>query len=207
MDEQGILVAAGVSGSSAPERVITFPEAVALCLTVSAPIAVLGTFYGPRGKEVHRHLASDRIFPDFTFGTHLADVEVDCDTGAVKILRYIASHDIGRAINPQSVQGQIAGGAAQGIGFALMERVVFDRGANLTTGFFQYQIPTSLDLPDIECVVLESGEGLGPFGARGIGEPPIGPCAAAIASAIEDATGVRPSELPMTPERVLSGLS
>jgi xanthine dehydrogenase molybdopterin-binding subunit B len=86
---------------------------------------------------------------------------------------------------------------------ALLEEVVVEDGVNLTAGFFQYLIPTTTDVPDIEVVVLESGEGMGPFGARGIGEPPIGPPAAAVASAIHDALGSRPTVLPITPERVL----
>jgi CO/xanthine dehydrogenase Mo-binding subunit len=187
-------------------KLCSLREAIAMCLSVGQPIHALGTFHGPKGKEVKHHLKSDRIFPDFTFGTHLADVEVDIDTGAVEVLRYVACHDVGRAINPQSVKGQISGAVAQGIGYALMERVVFDRGVNLSTGFFQYQIPTALDLPDVTCVVLESGDGVGPFGARGIGEPPIGPCAAAIASAIENAIGVRPVDLPILPEKVVAYL-
>jgi CO/xanthine dehydrogenase Mo-binding subunit len=188
------------------DKACSLREAIAMCLRVAQPIHAFGTFYGPKGKEVKHHLKSDRIFPDFTFGTHLTDVEVDIDTGAVEVLRYVACHDVGRAINPQSVEGQISGAVAQGIGYALMERVVFDRGINLSTGFFQYQMPTALDLPDITCVVLESGDGVGPFGARGIGEPPIGPCAAAIASAIENAIGVRPVDLPILPEKVVACL-
>lgn len=89
---------------------------------------------------------------------------------------------------------------------ALLEEVVVADGMNLTGGFFQYLIPTATDVPEIDAVVLESGEGMGPFGARGIGEPPIGPPAAAVASAIQDALGVRPVSLPMTPERVLECL-
>ncbi|HCU92246.1 MAG TPA: hypothetical protein DHU96_05710, partial [Actinobacteria bacterium] len=141
--------------------------------------------------------------PDFTFGTHLCDLEVDLDTGEVRLLRYVAAHDVGRAINPRSVEGQISGAVAQGLGMALLEEVAMADGVNLTGGFFQYLIPTATDVPDIETVILESGEGMGPFGARGIGEPPIGPPAAAVASAIHDAVGARPGALPITPERVL----
>lgn len=195
------MVPGGVAGL---DRTVRIREALSMCRRRSVPIEALGTFYGPKGVEVGRDLRSGRIFPDFTFGTHLVDVEVDLDTGGVRILRYVASHDVGRAINPASVEGQICGGVAMGVGSALMEEVVLEEGVNLTGGLFQYLIPTSADLPDIECAVLESGEGLGPFGARGIGEPPIGPCAAAIASAIEDAVGARPRTLPITPERVLA---
>jgi CO/xanthine dehydrogenase Mo-binding subunit len=146
------------------------------------------------------------VFPDFTFGTHLCDVEVDLDTGQVRVLRYIAAHDVGRAINPLSVEGQISGAVVQGLGMALLEEVVLDEGINLTAGFFQYLVPTATDVPDIEVIVLESGEGMGPFGARGIGEPPIGPPLAAVANAIRDAVGTRPTTLPITPERVLACL-
>jgi CO/xanthine dehydrogenase Mo-binding subunit len=125
----------------------------------------------------------------------------------VRVLRYVACHDVGRAINPVTVEGQIAGGAVQGIGQALLEEVVVRDGVNMTGGFFQYLIPTSSDVPDIETIVLESGEGLGPFGARGIGEPPIGPPAAAVANAIDDAIGVRLTRLPMRPESVWEALS
>jgi CO/xanthine dehydrogenase Mo-binding subunit len=191
-------------GIVGPAAMIPWPQALAMCVRMGQPIQALGTFFGPHGVEVGRNLRGSRVFPEFTFGTHLADVEVDMETGAVRVLNYIACHDVGRAINPQSVVGQIAGAVVQGLGFALSERVVVQEGVNLTPGFFQYHIPTALDVPDIKCILLESGEGLGPFGARGIGEAPIGPPAAAIASAIEDAIGVRPMHLPMLAERVLA---
>ena len=143
-------------------------------------------------------------FPDYTFGTHAAEVEVDVETGEVRVLGYVACHDVGRAINPMRVEGQIQGGAMQGLGYALMEDVVLEDGVPASPLFANYLIPSALDMPDVEVEILESGEGKGPFGARGIGEPPIAPCAAAIASAIADAVGKRPNRLPMTPERVLA---
>jgi CO/xanthine dehydrogenase Mo-binding subunit len=186
------------------DREVSLRDALLICRRRNVPIERLGTFFGPKGRPVVRDLQSDRVFPDFTFGTHLADVEVDRDTGQVRVLRYVAAHDVGRAINPSSVRGQIIGGAVQGIGQALLEEVVLEEGVNLTGGLFQYLMPTAADVPDIEAVILESGEGMGPFGARGIGEPPIGPPAAAIANAIHDAVGARPTMLPITPERVLA---
>ena len=182
------------------------PEALVTCRRRNVPIEALGTFFGPKGQPVIKSLRADRVFPDFTFGTHLCDLEVDLDTGQVELLRYVAAHDVGRAINLRSVQGQITGAVAQGLGMALLEEVVVADGVNLTGGFFQYLIPTATDVPEIDAVVLESGEGMGPFGARGIGEPPIGPPSAAVASAIADAIGVRPTSLPITPERVLGCL-
>ena len=183
------------------------PDALVTCRKRNVPIEALGTFFGPKGKPVVKSLRADRVFPDFTFGTHLCDLEVDLDTGQVELLGYVAAHDVGRAINPRSVQGQITGAVAQGLGMALLEEIVVADGVNLTAGFFQYLIPTATDVPEIDAVVLESGEGMGPFGARGIGEPPIGPPAAAVASAIQDAMGVRPATLPITPERVLGCVS
>ncbi|HUZ52118.1 MAG TPA: xanthine dehydrogenase family protein molybdopterin-binding subunit [Streptosporangiaceae bacterium] len=185
---------------------VSLREALMICRRRNVPIEALGTFFGPKGMPVVRDLHAERVFPDFTFGTHLCDVEVDLDTGQVELLCYLAAHDVGRAINPLSVHGQISGAAAQGLGMALLEEVVVADGVNLTGGFFQYLIPASTDLPEIESIVLESGEGMGPFGARGIGEPPIGPPAAAVASAIQDAIGARPTVLPITPEHVLDCL-
>ena len=160
------------------------------------------TFFGPTGKATTKDLDAPRFLPDFTFGTHLADVEVDRRTGKITLLNYIASHDVGRAINPTSVKGQILGGAVQGIGQALSEEITLDSGVATSGAMSQYLIPTAADLPEMQAVVIESGEGLRPYGARGIGEPSIGPSAAAIANAVHDAAGVRPTRLPMRPERI-----
>jgi CO/xanthine dehydrogenase Mo-binding subunit len=186
---------------------VPIEEVLAICRRGNVPVEALGTFFGPKGRPVTRELAGERIFPDFTFGTHLADVEVDLDTGQVRVLRYIAAHDVGRAINPKSVEGQISGGVVQGLGQALLEELVVRDGVNLTPGLFRYLMPTAADVPDIEAVVLESGEGVGPFGARGIGEPPIGPPIAVIPLAVADAIGVQITALPVTPERVLAAIA
>ena len=143
-------------------------------------------------------------FPDYTYGTHAADVEVDTETGQVTVLRYAACHDVGRAINPMRVEGQIQGGAMQGLGYALTEDMDIQDGYVQAGLFANYLIPNAQDFPDVLVGIIESGEGKGPLGARGIGEPPIGNVAATIASAIQDAIGVRPAQLPMTPERVLA---
>jgi xanthine dehydrogenase molybdenum-binding subunit len=148
-----------------------------------------------------------RTFPDCTHGAHAAEVEVDESTGEVRVLQYVACHDVGRAIDMQRVEGQIQGAVAQGIGYALSESIDVEDGVNLSTLFADYLIPTALDVPDIRAIGLELHPGKGPFGARGIGEPPIGPPAATLASAIEDAIGVRLCSLPMTPERVLDALA
>jgi CO/xanthine dehydrogenase FAD-binding subunit len=157
-----------------------------------------------RERSPSREQGQGASFPDYTYGTHAAEVEVDPETGEVRVLRYVASHDVGRAINPMRVEGQIQGGAMQGLGYALMEEIVLEEGCTASSLFSSYFIPTAMDMPDIEVEIVESGEGKGPLGARGIGEPPMGPAAPAIANAIADAIGCRPTRLPMTAERVLA---
>jgi CO/xanthine dehydrogenase Mo-binding subunit len=138
------------------------------------------------------------------YGTQIVDVEVDEETGEVTIVRIVAAHDVGRAINPQGVEGQIQGGVTQAIGHALMEQVRYDAHGNpLTPGFLDYKIPSALDLPNVEAVIVEVPDDEGPFGVRGIGEPPILAFAPAVANAIEDAVGVRITSLPITAEKVL----
>jgi CO/xanthine dehydrogenase Mo-binding subunit len=187
------------------DRSLTLEDLVMACESRLLPVSHLGTFFA-EGGEFDPQKGQGRTFPDYTFGTHAAEVEVDEETGEVEILRYVACHDVGRAINPLRVEGQIQGGAVQGIGYAMSEELSVDSGMNQSTLFSDYLIPASTDIPDIDAVYLEIGPGKGPFGARGIGEPPIGPPAAALAAAIEDATGVRLTELPFTPERVLTEL-
>jgi CO/xanthine dehydrogenase Mo-binding subunit len=164
-----------------------------------------GTFEAETGA-FERETGRGRSFPDCTYGAHAAEVEVDEETGEVRILKYVACHDVGRAIDMQRVEGQIQGAVAQGVGYALSEDVEIEEGVNTSTLFADYLIPTSLDLPDIQAIGLELYPGKGPFGARGIGEPPIGPPAATLASAIQDAVGVRLHHLPMTAERVRAAL-
>jgi CO/xanthine dehydrogenase Mo-binding subunit len=187
-------------------RSLALPEVLRECARVGVPRSHLAVYHAPAGEPVDLATGSGKVFPDYTFGAHAAEVEVDTETGRVRVLKYAAAHDVGRAINPQSVEGQIQGGAVQGLGYGLMEEVVVEDGINLTTSFATYLIPTAADVPDVEAVVVESGEGLGPFNARGIGEPPIGPPAAAVANAIADAAGVRVTRLPITAERVARAL-
>jgi CO/xanthine dehydrogenase Mo-binding subunit len=137
---------------------------------------------------------------------HAAEVDVDRETGKVKVLSYIAAQDVGRAINPMVVEGQIQGAVAQGIGWALMEEYIFDKGVMQNTSLLDYRMPTAADIPAVETVLVEVGSDAGPYGMRAVGEPPMIPVLAAIANAIHSATGVRIKELPMTPEVVLISL-
>jgi CO/xanthine dehydrogenase Mo-binding subunit len=141
------------------------------------------------------------------FATHVVDVEVDPETGKVTILRYTAAQDVGTAIHPSYVEGQIQGGVAQGVGWALNEEYVYDeRGVMTNASFLDYRMPTALDLPMIDAVLVEVANPGHPYGVRGVGEVPIVPPPAAIANAIYQAVGVRLRELPMSPGRVIAGL-
>ena len=141
------------------------------------------------------------------FATHICDVEVDPDTGRVEILRYTAVQDVGRAVHPSYVEGQIQGGVAQGVGWALNEEYIYgDDGQMQNPGFLDYRMPVASDLPMIEAVVVEVPNDAHPHGVRGVGEVPIAPPMAAVANAIESATGLRLQDLPMSPPKVLAGL-
>ena len=142
-----------------------------------------------------------------TFAAHIVDVQVDKETGKVDILRYTAVQDCGKAVHPSYVEGQIQGGVAQGIGWALNEEYAFNENGWMSNPtFLDYRMPTSLDLPMIDCVLVEVANPGHPFGVRGVGEVPIVPPPAAIANAIADAIGIRLTELPMSPGKVLEGI-
>jgi CO/xanthine dehydrogenase Mo-binding subunit/aerobic-type carbon monoxide dehydrogenase small subunit (CoxS/CutS family) len=138
----------------------------------------------------------------YGFGAHMAEIEVDTTLGTVRVLKITAAHDVGRAINPTLVEGQIEGGVAQGLGLALMEEFVPGRGENL----HDYLIPTVGDVPPIESILIEEASPAGPFGAKGIGEQALIPTAPAILNAIHDATGARLRRVPATPDRVLAAI-
>jgi CO/xanthine dehydrogenase Mo-binding subunit len=142
-----------------------------------------------------------------SFGTHIADVEVDPETGRVSIVRYTVIQDAGRAIHPSYVEGQYQGGAAQGIGWALNEEYVYGEDGKLqNASFLDYRMPVASDLPMIDTVIVEVPNPRHPYGVRGVGETPIVPPMAAIANAVTDATGLRFTELPMSPPKVLAAI-
>jgi aldehyde oxidoreductase len=138
----------------------------------------------------------------FGFGAHLAEIEVDIELGTVRVLRITAAHDVGRAINPTLIEGQIEGGVAQGIGMALMEEFFPGKGENL----HDYLIPSAGDIPPVESILIEDQSPIGPFGAKGIGEQAVIPTAPAILNALHDAIGVRVRKLPATPDRVRAAI-
>jgi CO/xanthine dehydrogenase Mo-binding subunit len=142
------------------------------------------------------------------YGTHIVDVEVDPETGKVDILRYTAVQDVGRAVHPSYVEGQIQGGAAQGVGWALNEEYYMDeKGQMLNSSWLDYRMPTALDLPKIDTILVEVPYPTHPFGVRGVGEVPIVAPVAAVANAIYDAIGIRMRRTPMKPGRILEALA
>ena len=141
------------------------------------------------------------------FATHLCDVQVDPDTGRIDVVRYTAIQDAGKAVHPSYVEGQIQGGASQGIGWALNEEYVFDKnGVMENAGFLDYRMPVASDLPMIDAVVLEIPNPLHPYGVRGVGETPIVAPLATVANAVKHATGVRMTDLPISPPKMLAAL-
>jgi CO/xanthine dehydrogenase Mo-binding subunit len=179
-----------------PEKYVALQQIAANSMGFGAPY---GPVYG-RGRSANRVSSP-------ASAAHLARVAVDPETGEVRVLDYIAAQDVGRAINPAEVEGQIHGGVVQGIGWALLEGMTYDeQGQLLTSTLMDYALPHSLDVPTITPILVEVPSELGPFGAKGVGEPPVVPVAAAIANAIRDAVGVRMTQLPMTPERVFASM-
>jgi len=142
----------------------------------------------------------------FLFASQRAEVEVDIETGVVRVLSLAAAHDVGRAINPMVIEGQIEGSLIQGLGYALMEEVRQQDGRPIGPDLEHYLVPMSADMPELIPIIVETNEPSGPFGAKGVGEAGLVPTAAAIANAIESATGVRVTRLPITPERMLEAL-
>ncbi|HHZ92853.1 TPA: xanthine dehydrogenase family protein molybdopterin-binding subunit [Candidatus Poribacteria bacterium] len=171
------------------------------------PFKDLASIISDEGTPIVGRGAVDPKGVGGAFATHIVDVEVDPETGKVGILRYTAVQDVGKAIHPSYVEGQIHGGAVQGIGWALNEEYIYnDEGRMTNSSFLDYRMPTSYDVPMIEVVIVEVPNPGHPYGVRGVGEVPIVPPAAAIANAIYDAIGIRMTELPMSPDRILAAM-
>ena len=180
-----------------PDKHVTLQQIAANTMRFGAPYEPV---FG-RGRSANRVSSP-------AFAAHVAKVAVDLETGEVRVLDYVAAQDVGRAINPAEVEGQIHGGVVQGIGWALFEEMLYDEnGQALTATLMDYALPLGKDVPPITTLLVEIPSELGPYGARGVGEPPVVPVAAAIANAIQDAIGVRVTQIPMTPQRVLDALS
>jgi CO/xanthine dehydrogenase Mo-binding subunit len=184
---------------------MTMEEAVDICKKRGVVPVGSGSFTA-HGTGLDPVDGSGSPWQAYVFGCQVAEVEVDTVTGEVQVLGIWAAHDVGRAINPRGVEGQIEGGVVQGLGQALMEDYQLEGGHTKTHGFAKYILPTSLDIPQINSILVEDPDPKSPLGAKGIGEPALVPTAPAIMNAIYDAVGVRIKSLPATPEKVLAAL-
>lgn len=184
-----------------PEKRIPIAEVVAAGRKRGYTLETSAVFQ-PRTVTQDADGLSPRSFITYLFASHAAEVLVDTETGEVMVQRVVAVHDVGKAINPQLVEGQIEGGVTQGLGMVLMEEVVRKEGRMMNPNFTDYVLPTPVDVPPIKAVILENPDPAGPFGARGIGEPPLIGTPPAVLGAIYDALGVQVTTLPATGERV-----
>jgi CO/xanthine dehydrogenase Mo-binding subunit len=149
--------------------------------------------------------AASRMFSTYTFATNIVEVEVDAETGEVRVIRAVGAQDCGTVINPDGVEGQIVGGMTIGLGYGLFEDMIIREGQVLNPSFLDYRLPTALDVPEVLALIVKNYDDNGPFGAKGAGNSSVINLASAITNALYNATGVRVTELPITPEKVLEG--
>jgi CO/xanthine dehydrogenase Mo-binding subunit len=190
---------------SEPKGTITFKELSNQIIESGKTLIVDGE-HTVEGIDFNEEKGYGTPYLQYTFGAVAAEIEVDTQMGYVTPLRIVAAYDVGKAINPHLLEGQIEGATSQAVGYALMEEVVHKDGEVLNANLADYYIPTSLDMPDITPIIVEYPGQIGPFGAKAMGEPPIDGPAPAIVNAIFNAVRVRIRELPATPEKVLLGI-
>ncbi len=190
-----------------PLTEMTLTDLVATCASEGIHRSELVMFRAPFTDGIDAETGQGRVHPDYAYGAQAVEVAVDTETGEVTVLKSVGAHDVGQAINPDAVEGQIEGGTSQGHGYALSEELIYEKGKLVTPSFSEYLIPTAMDMPRVQSIILESRSGVGPFGAKGIGEPSLTPVAPAIANAVADAIGVRITDLPITPEKVVEALA
>jgi len=209
-DEADLELAGGsVQVRGAPARAISLARVASEAMWSTGPIMGTGSYATP-APAYNPSCASGLLFPTFptpTYHVHLAEVEVDPATGAVKVLRYVVVQEVGKAINPVGVRGQIQGGVAQGLGYVLYEGLEIMDSKYLQRTLETYRLPLAVDVPEVEAILLEHGDSAGPFGARGVAEPPIVPVAAAIGNAVADAIEKSINCIPIRPDDVMAALA
>ncbi len=189
-----------------PERRVPLAE-VALASHRAGRIVVGEGTYNPPDLHLDKATGQGKPYDCYVFATHAAEVEVDEETGEYRVLRLAAAHDVGKAVNPMNVEGQIEGGSLMGYGFGMLERIQMQDGRTQNPDLADYLIPTSLDIPErFSPILIETDEPTGPFGAKGVAEPTLNPTTPAILNAIFDAVGARLTDLPATPEAVLRAM-
>jgi len=193
--------------ASFPQRHVSIAQAASHAQLGRGEPPIGSASWNPATVPLDPETGQGKPFGTYVYATQIAEVEVDDETGEIEVLRIVAAHDCGRAINPMLVEGQVHGGIAMGLGFALQEEMLFDaEGVQINPNLTNYIVPTSLDMPAIDVVIVEKEDPSGPFGAKGVGEPTSVPTAAAVLNAVYDAVGVRLTSLPATPERVLAAI-
>ena len=188
-----------------PGRFVLFREAVAKCMAAGKRLIGQG-WWTPPPATLDPETGQGSPYFVYSYSTHMAEVAVDLETGKVEVTDYVAAYDVGKAINPQLVEGQIEGGVAMGVGFALMEEIVVKEGIIQNLGLEDFLIPTTLDVPPVRSIIVEHSNLQGPFGAKGIGEMANIPSAPAIINAIAHACGGRVRSLPADPEKVFRAI-
>jgi CO/xanthine dehydrogenase Mo-binding subunit len=200
----------GVTVRGVPSVVVSLREVAGSATARRGQIHASSRYVAPPTPYDVSCVGPQHFYPTFnspSFHCHAVEVEVDPDTGQVRILKYVVAQDVGRALVPPAIEGQIQGGVLQGIGMALFEEEVLRDGVVRNTGLDTYKLPTIMEAPDVRCLLVEEPSDDGPLGARGVGEPPIILPAAALVNAVAAATGCVFTELPMTPPKVLQRLS
>ena len=199
----GVVTVAGVPAAS-----LTLGQVAQAATWTEGPIAAGASYVTP--TPPHDPMCATGMlikgWPTPTYHLHQAEVSVDPVTGRVRVERYVVCQEVGRAIHPDAIAGQIQGGVAQGLGFALSERVDLDHGRYVQRTFKEHGLPLAADVPKVEMIVMEHADPAGPYGAKGAAEPPVVPVAAAVANAVADAIGAPIDTLPITPEAVLDAL-
>ncbi len=190
---------------SNPREAVDIAEVLAQC-SKEGILAVGSGSFNPPTVSLSEETMEGAPYATYAFATQVVEIEVDTSTGEVEILKIIAVHDVGRAINPKQVEGQIEGGCIMGSSYALLEELDVAGGVIQNDNLSRYLIFTMKDVPEIYPFIIEDPEPTGPFGAKGVGEPALIPTAPAILNAFYDATGVRLFELPITQEKVLERL-
>jgi len=181
-------------------------EAIRACNSAGIKLYSEAQFNAPFTEIPDLTNIKGTTFPDFTFGAQAVEVAVDIETGEVKLLKIVSCYDVGKALNPACVEGQMEGGSIQGVGYALSEKYELQEGVPQTLSLAEYLIPTAADSPEVKTIIIESGGGLGPYSAKGIGEPSYNNIVPAILNAIYDAVGVRIKSLPATSEKIIRAL-
>ncbi|MBF0491082.1 MAG: molybdopterin-dependent oxidoreductase, partial [Candidatus Omnitrophica bacterium] len=188
-------------------ELMSFDKALELCYSFNYGKQIIGRgSYNPKTTPIDFRTGEGNVSGSYGFEAQIAEVEVDTDTGEVRLLELWDAHDIGKAINPQSVESQIEGSLAMGIGYTFYEDLRFKNGRVLNPNFAGYRVPRSIGIPKINSILIETNDPEGPFGAKGMGEASLLPTSAAIANAVEDAIGVRIKQLPITPEKIIKAL-